>query len=77
MPQDTTPQMERFSAAFRELVRNDMEGALQLITGLFVGLTIEHVRRAGGEATGDVYIDSCGARDITIHAPRDVGNVPK
>ena len=59
---------EKFEAAFLELVETDTEAALQLITGMFVGLTIEYTRRHGEDANKTLHINGCGNRDITIHA---------
>ena len=58
---------KKFEAAFLELVEEDMESALQLITGMFVGLTLEYTRRRGEDASKTLRINGCGNRDITIH----------
>ena len=58
----------KFEQAFLELVAEDTEGALQLITGMFVGLTLEYIRRRGEDETKTLRINGCGNRDITIHA---------
>lgn len=59
---------EIFEAAFIELVSDDTEAALQLITGMFVGLTVEYMKRRGFDSTGDIKIENGdGQRDITIH----------
>jgi len=60
---DTT----KFEAAFLEIVEKDTDAALQLITGIFVGLTLECVRRKGEDASKSITIDGCGNRNITIH----------
>ena len=59
---------EKFEDAFLELVETDTEQALQLITGMFVGLTLEYARRRGEDASKTLRINGCGNRDITIHA---------
>jgi hypothetical protein len=59
---------EKLQAAFVELIEADPAQALQLITGMFVGLTVELVSRQGVDASRDILIDGCGRRDITIHA---------
>ena len=61
---------EKLQAAFVELIEVDPAQALQLITGMFVGLTVELVRRQGEDASRDILIDGCGRRDITIHASK-------
>lgn len=58
---------KKFEAAFLELVEIDTEAALQLITGMFVGLTCEYTRRRGEDANKELTITGCGNRDITIH----------
>lgn len=45
----------------------DPREALGLITGLFVGLVEDGVRRSGGDPSRQIKIDSRGERDITIH----------
>lgn len=59
---------EKLQAAFIELIEADADQAIQLITGMFVGLAVEIVRRHGADASLDILIDGCGRRDITIHA---------
>lgn len=61
---------EKFEAAFLELVESDTEAALQLITGMFVGLTLEYTRRRGEDPNKTLRINGCGNRDITIHAAK-------
>jgi hypothetical protein len=58
--------------AFMELVSYDTDAALQLITGMFVGLTIECCRRQGYDTNGDIIIDGGSERDITIHAKKTI-----
>lgn len=62
---------EKFEEAFLELVDGNVETALQLITGMFIGLTLEMVKRSGGDSTQQVVIEGGSARNsriITIHA---------
>lgn len=61
---------QAFEDAFVKLVEEDTEGALQLITGMFVGLMLEYLRRRGLETARDIKIDGGKSRDITIHAPK-------
>jgi hypothetical protein len=44
---------------------------LTLITGMFVGLTVELVRRQGHDVTKEIRVDGGKNRDITIHAPKE------
>ena len=56
---------------FTEYAKQDVEGALQLITGLFVGLNVAFVELRGDEGDGQkqITIDGPeGQRKITIHA---------
>jgi hypothetical protein len=41
---------------------------LTVLTGCFVGLTIEVVRRSGNDVSKEIKIDGGDQRDITIHA---------
>lgn len=43
---------------------------LAFITGVFVGLTLELVRRKGHDVDKEIRIDGVEQRDITIHAPK-------
>lgn len=43
---------------------------LTVLTGAFVSLTLEVVRRGGHDASGAIQIDGGPNRDITIHAPK-------
>ena len=64
---------QKLQNEFLKLVETDADAALQLITGMFVGLTLEYMRRRGHEPSGEIRIDGGHQRDITIHAekPRD------
>ncbi|MDT7834963.1 hypothetical protein [Aquabacterium sp. OR-4] len=55
------------SAALDEAPAADV---LTVITGTFVGLTVEMVRRAGHDVTKPITVDGGKQRDITIHAPK-------
>lgn len=43
---------------------------LTVITGAFVGLTVEMVRRAGHDISKPITVDGGKQRDITIHGPK-------
>ena len=43
---------------------------LQVVTGCFVGLTVEMVRRSGNDASKEIKVDGGKERDITIHATK-------
>jgi len=56
---------------FTEYACNDIEGALMLITGLFVGLNVAYCELKSGEGDGQKTIEiegPEGQRKITIHA---------
>lgn len=71
-----TPAEEKFQSAFLDLVTEDEVSALTLVTGFFVGLTLEVVRREGHEPDGEVKIDGGAQRDITIHARKGTNDNP-
>ena len=60
-----TQELEK---AFLKLVDEDIELALQIVTGMFVGLTIEYTKLRGHDTSTDLVINGCGERNITIHA---------
>ncbi len=56
---------------FTEYAKQDIEGALSLITGLFVGLNVAFVELRGNVRDGQKQIEIDGPegqRKITIHA---------
>ena len=63
--------VENFESALLRMVEEDEQTALCLVTGAFVGLTLELIRRQGHEPVGDVLIDGGESRDITIHAVKE------
>lgn len=46
---------------------------LSILTGAFVGLTVELVRRQGHDVNKEIKVDGGDNRDITIHAPKEQG----
>ncbi|KAA1012990.1 hypothetical protein FVF58_09360 [Paraburkholderia panacisoli] len=44
---------------------------LAVLTGAFVSLTVELVRRQGHDVTKEIKVDGGRQRDITIHAPKE------
>lgn len=61
---------KNFEKALLELAGEDVETALTFLTGCFVSLVLEVLRRKGYETDGDIKIDGGDQRDITIHAPK-------
>ena len=55
----------------RALDENSVEDVLSIVTGVFVGLVTEVVRRQGYDANEPITIDRQDGRDITIHATKD------
>ncbi|RJF99069.1 hypothetical protein [Noviherbaspirillum saxi] len=47
---------------------------LSILTGAFVGLTVELVRRQGHDVSKEIKVDSGQNRDITIHGPKGEGH---
>lgn len=52
----------------RALEEVPVADVLSVLTGAFVGLTVEVVRRQGHEAEKTITVDGGDKRDITIHA---------
>lgn len=48
----------------------DINDVLALLTGTFVGITLEIVRREGHDTDKEIKLDGGPNRDITIHAPK-------
>jgi len=59
---------ERFHAAVLDMLNNDYPAALSIVTGTFVSLTLEIMRRNGHDTDQKILIDGGNNRDITIHA---------
>ena len=48
-----------------------VEDVVSAVTGNFVGLVVELVKRKGGDEDGEIKIDGGKNRDITIHAEKE------
>lgn len=48
----------------------DVSDVLAALTGAFVGLTLEVIRRQGYDVNKEIKVDGGKNRDITIHAPK-------
>ena len=71
--------MEKFNAIDnlraaldRAIKEEDTCDILSVITGSFVGLTIELVRLQGHDQTKEIFLDGGQQRDITIHEEKKV-----
>lgn len=62
-----TMAQKKFEDALLGLAREDISLALSVLTGCFVGLTIQVLRQQGHVPDGDIKIDGGDQRDITIH----------
>lgn len=47
---------------------------LAIITGTFVSMTVELVRRQGYDTNKEIVVNGGDQRDITIHPPKPVKN---
>lgn len=65
-----TKAEKNFEKALLELAGEDVGTALSVLTGCFVSLTLEVLRRKGHLPDGDIKIDGGDQRDITIHPPK-------
>ncbi|KVO05578.1 hypothetical protein WJ69_23040 [Burkholderia ubonensis] len=68
------PAIETLGAAIeRALDDAPVSDVLAILTGAFIGLTIELVRRQGHDVNREIKVDGGQQRDITIHAPKERG----
>lgn len=58
------------SAISRALDEAPVSEVLSILTGAFVALTVELVRRQGHDVSQKIEVDGGHERDITIHAPK-------
>ena len=67
--------IERLGAAIvRALDHAPASKVLSVLTGAFVSLTVELVRREGHDLTMPIKVDGGLNRDITIHAPKSAAS---
>lgn len=60
------------NAVHAALKEETVDDVLALLTGCFVGLTLEVLRRNGhDDESKDIHIDGGSERDITIHAKKE------
>lgn len=57
----------------RALEECDVNDVMAILTGAFVGLTVELVRRNGHDTNKQITVSGGKERDITIHAPKKEG----
>lgn len=65
--------LEKLGAAIGQaLDEAPVSDVLSILTGAFVGLTVELVQRQGHDASKEIKVDGGNNRDITIHAPKPI-----
>ncbi len=65
------PALEAIAEAVGDaLAEAPVTEVLAVVTGVFVGLTVELVRRQGHDVNKEIKVDGGQQRDITIHAPK-------
>jgi ketosteroid isomerase-like protein len=70
--EDSNAAIDKLGAAIAEAVSSaDVQDVLALLTGTFVALTLEMLRREGHDPKGDILLDGGENRDITIHKAKD------
>lgn len=57
-------------AIAKAITHADINDVLALLTGTFVGITLEIVRREGKDPSKAILVDGGDSRDITIHAAK-------
>ena len=63
--------IEKLGAAIELALKEaSVSAVLSILTGSFVGLTVELVRRQGYDVNEEIKVDGGNQRDITIHAPK-------
>lgn len=69
---EKTNALEKLEAAIHlALSEESVSDVLSVLTGAFVGLTVELVRRQGHDMSNEIRVDGGQQRDITIHAPKE------
>lgn len=67
--------IDKLGAAIeRALDEAPVSDVLSVLTGAFVGLTVELVRRQGHDVAEEIKVAGGRQRDITIHAPKELGH---
>lgn len=68
---DQNSAIEKLGDAIRQALDDaPVADVLSVLTGAFVALTVEVVRRQGHDVNKKIEIDGRTERDITIHAPK-------
>ena len=70
MPQVEEPKttLDEVTTSFRKYMHEDLEGALQLITGMFVSVSEVYMEVRGYSSDGEIrFTTGAKQRDITIH----------
>lgn len=63
--------IEKLGTAISQALEDaPVSDVLSILTGAFVSLTVELVRRQGHDVSQKIEVDGGSNRDITIHAPK-------
>ncbi|WP_249176549.1 hypothetical protein [Burkholderia vietnamiensis] len=66
------PAIEALGDAISNALDNEpASDVLAVLTGAFVSLTLELLRRKGHDVNNEIKIDGGRQRDITIHTPKE------
>lgn len=64
--------LEKMSQAITQALKTcPASDVLSVLTGSFVGLTVELVRRSGNDVDKEIKIEGGDGRNITIHATKE------
>ena len=62
------------AAIARALDEAPVSDVLSVLTGAFVGLTVEVVRRQGHDVSKEIRVDGGQQRDVTIHPEKETAH---
>ncbi|WJN78750.1 hypothetical protein [Burkholderia anthina] len=76
LPRKQMSAIEKLGGAIESaLDQAPVSDVLSILTGAFVGLTVELVRRQGHDVALEIKVNGGPQRDITIHAPKEPSDV--
>ncbi len=68
---------EELKQAFFEYANNDIEGAMSLIMGLFIGLNEAYIELRGEDGTKEIRLETLNQRNVTIHKRGEASGTAK
>lgn len=69
--EENAAALEKLADAVGKAIESaDINDVLGFLTGVFVSLTVEIVRRDGHDVNKPIMVDGGKNRDITIHPPK-------